>query len=239
MPHKLSEIKANICQIINNLQQLESEQTSLDSKQSSGLQQTTTNLLESLENELPQAAAQVQIRIKQRKRKRFRRLKNKREKAKSVKVTSAPCEAWTTSQDLPTANRKCNRTREELFAHRRCKDALSMLRKFQLLETLCELRGGDKAKLSQELDPMRQVWQRVLQENAEEAPKSLDSQWKEVLFGRDSELVESKGETRKKLLKKRIIWDSYISQGKWGSCIPNKWVLPPDEPSSQWAQYIC
>ncbi|KRF99470.1 uncharacterized protein Dwil_GK19211 [Drosophila willistoni] len=92
-----------------------------------------------------------------------------------------------------------------------------MLRKFQLLETLCELRGGDKAKLSQELDPMRQVWQRVLQENAEEAPKSLDSQWKEVL----------------------IIWDSYISQGKWGSCIPNKWVLPPDEPSSQWAQYIC
>ncbi|XP_068156904.1 uncharacterized protein [Drosophila tropicalis] len=241
MPHKvkLSKIKANICQIINNLQHLESEETNLDNNQSSGLQHVTANLLESLEKELPQAVTQVQVRIKQRKRKRYRRLKNKKEKAECVKVNSTPCEEWTTSQQLPNANRKCDRTREELLAQRRCKDAISMLGKFQLLETLCELRGGDQAKLSQELDPMRKVWQCVLKENSEEAPKSLDSQWNEVLFGQHSELVESKGQTRKKLLKKRIIWDSYISQGKWGSCIPNKWVQPPDEPSSQWAQYIC
>ncbi|EDV52926.1 uncharacterized protein LOC6554567 [Drosophila erecta] len=236
--HKLSEIKANIQQVISSLRQLEQQSSGagsdLDVQRAEELQRSTATLLD----ELDQVPGQ-QVVAQQKQRKRRRRLdRRSKQRAKCASIKSEPTEQKISIE--PPRNPELKQA--EHISLRKQRDAASILETFELLEKLCESRGGDKAALCQKLTHMRRVWRRVREEtqagNAKESKKvaSLESQWNVVFFGPS---LPSAKVNKAKFLEIRSTWDSYISYCGRGSCIPRGWVLPPTKPTAQWVAYRC
>ncbi|KAH8357411.1 hypothetical protein KR084_000829 [Drosophila pseudotakahashii] len=233
---KLSQIKANIQQVIANLEQLEQLNSKagqeLDVGQAEQLQQSTTTLLDELDQVNTQKVADIQ---KQRKRRR-RLIKEKKRRIKRETVKTEITEQKYSIEPPRNPQEK----QAEHISLRKKHDAASILETFDLLEKLCESRGGDKAVLRHKLTQMRRVWRRVQEENqgdhVKESKKaaSIESQWQAVFFGNSEPLVK---ENKGTFLEIRSTWDSYISFADRGSCIPPGWVLPPIKPTAQWAVY--
>ncbi|KAH8383346.1 hypothetical protein KR009_008059, partial [Drosophila setifemur] len=241
MPHKsrkLSEIKSNIRNVLHNLQQLEdlsnAQGQDIDLEQAEDLQRSTTTLLDALDQVEADKVAGIQKQRKRRRRLVKQKIKLRKLKVKKSEKVAKPLPEIKTE---PVARIQ---KQSEHISLRKLHDAASILQTFDLLEKLCESRGGDKAVLSQKLAPMRLVWRRVQQECESEATKetdkvsSLENQWEMVFFGRSSPSVE---ETKKTFLERRSIWDSYISHANKGSSIPRGWVLPPENPTELWTTY--
>lgn len=204
MPHKtlkLSEIKQNILHVLDNLQQLEhlsnDDSQDFNAEQAKVLQRSTTTLLDALDQVPVAKVAGIQ-------KQRDRRRRLDKQKKKKLK-----CRAKKIKQDLE-AKKKIPiepplNPREKQAEHislRKRHDAASMLHTFDLLEKLCESRGGDKVALNQKLAHMRYVWRRVQQENEGDHDKeskkrvsSIESQWEEVFFGQSPALVRENKET--------------------------------------------
>ncbi|KAH8283861.1 hypothetical protein KR054_003766, partial [Drosophila jambulina] len=244
MPHKtlkLSEIKHNIRHVIENLEQLEhltnDDAQEFNAEQAVELQRSTTALLDALD-QVP--AAKVAGKQKQRKRRRCLDKQKKKElkcRAKKAKEDLKPKPKVYIEPPLTPREKQA-----EHISLKKRRDAASMLHTFDLLEKLCESRGGDKVALSQNLAQMRLVWRRVQQENEGDHDKewesrlsSIESQWQTVFFGQNSEKFIR--ENKASFCQKRSIWDSYISYGKRATCIPRGWVLPPENPSDLWKEY--
>ncbi|XP_043652545.1 uncharacterized protein LOC122619590 [Drosophila teissieri] len=236
--HRLSAIKANIQQIISSLGQLEQQSSGsgrdFDVHRAEELQRSTATLLD----ELDKVPAQ-QVVDEQKQRKRRRRLdRRSKQRVRLAPIKSEPTEKKYSIK--PPRNPALEQA--EHISLRKQRDAASILETFDLLEKLCESRGGDKAALGQKLTHMRRVWRRVQEEtqvgNVKESTKvaSLESQWKAVFFGQSLPATKA---NKGKFLEIRSTWDSYISYCGRGSCIPRGWVLPPTKPTAQWAAYRC
>nr|XP_017007799.2 programmed cell death protein 7 [Drosophila takahashii] len=233
---KLSQIKANIQHVIANLERLEQlgrlPGQELDVGQAEELQRTTTTLLDELDQVNAQRVADIQ-----KQRKRWRRLV--KEKKKRFKRETIKTEIKEQKYSVEPPRNPLEKQAEHISLRKK-HDAASILETFDLLEKLCESRGGDKAALRQKLSQMRRVWRRVQEENqgdhVRESQKaaSIESQWQAVFFGNSEPLVK---ENKEKFLEIRSTWDSYISFAGRGSCIPRGWVLPPMKPTAQWAAY--
>ncbi|XP_064552867.1 uncharacterized protein LOC135438471 [Drosophila montana] len=247
--HKLSEIKTDINNVIENLQLLEglsnASPSDLDLKKSRQLKWQTTNLLAKLK-ELPcDQIARIQLKRKRRRQRAKQRAKLQR----SVKRDTLKCvkdKALPSKLNIAAAAHLPAQKRAEHITLKKQHDAKNMLHTFDLLEQLYKARGGNK-DLAEKLSRMRTVWRSVLQECTDEinkeAPTNCEAQWAGVIFG-SSTVPLKQGNLDKKrktqeLIQRRIIWDSYISYGKSGSSIPNGWVLPADMPTAQWARYKC
>ncbi|XP_016949039.1 programmed cell death protein 7 [Drosophila biarmipes] len=233
---KLSEIKASIQHVLANLEQLEQLSCEagqdFDGQQAEELQRRTSTLLDELEKVPAERVADIQ-----KQRKRRRRLD--KEKKKRFKKKAIKCEIREKKYTIEPPRIPQEKQAEHISLRKR-RDAASILETLDLLEKLCESRGGDKAALNHKLTQMRRVWRRVQEENKDDQVKeskkaaSIESQWEAVLFGKPSPLIRgSKG----KFLEIRSTWDSYISFACRGSYIPRGWVLPPLKPSAQWAAY--
>ncbi|XP_016979821.1 uncharacterized protein LOC108045115 [Drosophila rhopaloa] len=242
MPHKnlkLSEIKANIRHVIENLRQLEylssEREQYFNVEQAEELQRSTTTLLYELDQVPGQKVAGIQ---KQRKRRRLLdKQKNKRAKWENKISGKLLFTERKYSIDPP---RNPKKKQAEHISLRKQHDAASILESLDLLEKLCESRGGDKAALSQKLAQMRRVWRRVQEESKGDLVKeskkaaSTESQWDAVFFGQSANWFRK---TKGRFLEIRSTWDSYISHGGRGSYIPKGWVLPSKNPIAQWAAY--
>jgi len=193
---KLSEIKANIQHVLVNLEQLEQLSNEagqdFDVQQAEELQRRTSTLLDELEKVPDEKVADIQ-----KQRKRRRRLV--KEKKKRIKKETIKCEIPEQKYTIEPPRNPQEKQAEHISLRKR-RDAASILETFDLLEKLCESRGGDKAALSQKLSQMRRVWRRVQEENegdhVKESKKaaSIESQWEAVLFGKSSPLSrKSKG----------------------------------------------
>ncbi|KAH8232170.1 hypothetical protein KR032_001151, partial [Drosophila birchii] len=238
---KLSEIKQNIQHVIGNLQQLEhltdDDAQDFNAQQAVELQRCTTTLLDALDQVPAAKVAGIQ---KQRRRRRRLDKQKKRQlkcRAKKAKQDSQSKLKVSTGEPQLAPREK----QAEHISLKKRHDAASMLQTFDLLEKLCESRGGDKLALSQKLARMRLVWRRVQQENecdhdreSQKRVSSIETQWQAVIFGQSSDFVRENKET---FCQRRAIWDSYISYGKRATCIPRGWVLPPENPSNLWKEY--
>lgn len=86
--------------------------------------------------------------------------------------------------------------------------------------------------------------ERKLRSILNDTHKSVEDQWKEVLFGQAEEDLASADSVEKddmgRLIEIRSGWDSCIvpEDYKYGSYIPTGWVLPPERPSSEWKIYL-
>ncbi|KAH8332716.1 hypothetical protein KR074_009530 [Drosophila pseudoananassae] len=236
---KLSEIKECITNILDNLAQLEDlsnvKQSDFDVGQAEELQRLTTTLLGALDQ-----VDTHKVAGKTKHKKRRHRLEKQRKKQRRLEAKkSKDLKIFDQIKIEPVSTRKTNKPAEHIFLKKR-QDAATILQTFNLLEKLCESRGGDKAALTQKLSHMRHVWKQVQQEcesdSTHSAKKeySIDAQWDMVLFGAGSQQGR---QNKNAFLKNRIIWDSYVSQRKGASCIPRGWVLPPENPQHPWMQY--
>ncbi|EDW50978.1 uncharacterized protein LOC6619520 [Drosophila sechellia] len=238
-PHKknrLSEVKAKLQQVISSLGQLEQQSRGagrdFDVHRAEEMQRSTATLLD----ELDQIQAQ-QVVDEQKQRKRRRRL-NRRSQKRVIRATVKSEAAEQKFSTEPPRNTALEEAKHISLQKQR--DAASILETFDLLEKLCESRGGDKAALCQKLNHMRLVWRRVQEEtqagHVKESKKmaSLESQWKTVFFGQS---LPSAKLNKGKFLEIRSTWDSYISYCGRGSSIPRGWVLPPTKPTAQWIPY--
>ncbi|KAM8704924.1 hypothetical protein ACLKA7_009390 [Drosophila subpalustris] len=123
-------------------------------------------------------------------------------------------------------------------------DASNILKTFDLLERLYKARGANN-DLGQKLAQMRTVWRRVKQESENatgtKGPANLEEHWDQVIFGSSCSPLEQrrgqKKQQQRELLQRRLVWDSYICNGKRSSCIPGGWVLPPENPMPEWALF--
>ncbi|XP_020811026.1 uncharacterized protein LOC110186260 [Drosophila serrata] len=238
---KLSAIKANIRNVLENIQQLEhligDDAQEFNAEQAKELQSSTTTLLDALD-QIPVA----KVAGIQKQRRRRRRLDKQRKK--ELKCRSKKPKVALKNLKEALIGPQLTETREKQAEHislRKRHDAASILQTFDLLEKLCEYRGGDKVALSQKLIQMRLVWRGVQQENevdhdreSQKRVSSIESQWQEVFFGKSLDFVRENKET---ICQRRSIWDSYISYGERASCIPRGWVLPPEHPSDLWMEY--
>ncbi|KAH8313767.1 hypothetical protein KR067_011598, partial [Drosophila pandora] len=236
---KLSEIKESITNILDNLAQLEdlsnAKPSDFDLGQAEDLQRRTTTLLDALDQVDARKVAGITKHKKRRhrlgkQRKKKRRLEAK--KSENVKIIDPiKIEPGTAPSNIKPA--------EHIYLKKR-QDAASILQTFDLLEKLCESRGGDTAALSQKLSRMRNVWKQVEKEcecdniHSSKKESSIEAQWDMVLFGAGTQQGR---ENKNTFLKNRTIWDSYISQRQGASCIPRGWVLPPANPTLPWMQY--
>ncbi|KAH8257746.1 hypothetical protein KR038_000125, partial [Drosophila bunnanda] len=241
MPHKtlkLSVIKENIQHVLENLQQLEhlidDDAQDFNAEQAEELQSSTTTLLDALDQVPVAKVAGIQ-----KQRRRRRRLDKQKKRELKCRSKKAKQDFKDISIEPPTLTPR--EKQAEHISLKKRHDAASMLQTFDLLEKLCESRGGDKAALSQKLTQMRLVWRRVQQENEVDHERethkrvsSIESQWQAVFFGKSPDFVKENKET---FCQRRSIWDSYISYGKRATCIPRGWVLPPEHPSDLWTEY--
>ncbi|XP_017073376.1 programmed cell death protein 7 [Drosophila eugracilis] len=234
---KISEIKANINRVVSNLERLDqlscgTSSENLDEEQAQELQRSTTSLLDELDQVPAQKVARIQ------KQRRRRRLDKQKRKAIKWQTNKQETLEHRHSTELPRETPK--EQHADHISLRKQQDAVSILETFDLLEKLCESRGGDKAALSQKLNQMRLVWRKVQEETKGNSVKeskmaaSIESQWDSVFFGKYSPSIK---ENKERFLQIRTTWDSYISYGERGSCIPRGWVLPPVNPSAEWAAY--
>ncbi|XP_017863116.1 PREDICTED: uncharacterized protein LOC108613838 [Drosophila arizonae] len=248
---KLSEIKAKVNNVIDNLQLLEAASNAspngFDLEQSRQLERQTTNLLAEL-SEIPcEKLARTQLQRKQRrqrtKKKLKRQIKLNRPISKSAKVT----ESLPTVNAADEENLKAPKQAEHITLKKH-HDSSNILYTLDLLERLYKARGG-KGNLSEKLVRMRTVWRRVQQESInainQEMPTNCEAQWSKAIFGISSVLLKQGSlKSRRNIhnpqfVEWRAIWDSYISSGKVGSSIPHGWVLPGEKPSADWAKYLC
>ncbi|XP_051863447.1 uncharacterized protein LOC127566043 [Drosophila albomicans] len=252
MPHtlKLSEIKTNITTIIQNLQQLEtvgsSQNNNFNADESATLQQQTTALLSSLEELPAKQIARLQL---QRKRRR-QQIKQKCKKQKRVNRAYARHfkDTKVIAQSLSNEAQPSQTTTKtaQHITLKKLHDANNKIKTFDLLERLYNARGGEK-DLNQRLSRMRAVWRRVKQEceNATggETSLNLEAQWNQVIFGNSCTAFEHRRSQKKQhlqqLIQCRFVWDSYISNGSDATFIPSGWVLPPENPSPEWAEFLC
>ncbi|KAI8044214.1 uncharacterized protein LOC128266382 [Drosophila gunungcola] len=243
MPHqnnKLTEIKTKIRHVIANLQQLQNlseEEHDFNVEQVEELQRNTTTLLDELDQVPIQKVVGLQTHRKR--RRLLDKQKNKRAKCEIKKPEELLLKERKYSV-IPPPNSK--EKQAEHISLRKQHDAAYILENFDLLEKLCESRGGDSRALSQKLAQMRHVWRRVQEESEgddhvkeSKIAASKEPQWEAVFFGKPSNLLR---ENKTRFREIRSTWDSYISLGERGSCVPTGWVLPLIKPISQWAAYI-
>lgn len=186
---KLSEIKANISNVIENLKFLEAASNAsandFDLEQSAQLERHTTNLLAKL-TEMPcEKLARTQLKRKQRRQKAKQKaklqMKLNRSTPISVKVAiSSPPTTLTCEARLKAPKQA------EHITLKKHHDASNMLHTLDLLERLYRARGG-KGELSEKLTRMRTVWRRVQQESInvinQEVPTNCEAQWSKTIFG--------------------------------------------------------
>ncbi|XP_034665289.1 uncharacterized protein LOC117899411 [Drosophila subobscura] len=219
---KLCEIKTNIAESAGDIREF----STVSNAPPSGVDDSKT-------------AAKIAGIQRRRKRRRWKfRQRNKEQQAAEGVVREDPV------PNPPDEPRPAPRGKQaEDIDLKRRHDAASMLERLDLLEKLCEARGGDKAKLTEKLASMRTAWSRVQQETTtgriiESKAPARERQWDIVFFGSPSSIQKRGLGYKAELLRRRSIWDSYITQGKGGSCIPRGWVLPTENPTSEWLEYI-
>ncbi|XP_034485064.1 uncharacterized protein LOC117789957 isoform X2 [Drosophila innubila] len=202
MPHnlKLSEIKTNLTNIIENLQHLESLSNALlnssDVEQSLQLQQHTTTLLSQLEDLSCKQIKSVQV---QRKRRR-QRVKQKRKLQK--RVNKADANYFKDTKVICEPALQQTEKHAEHITLKKLHDATKILQTFDLLERLYQARGGNNDDLGQKLAQMRTVWRRVKQESENETGAqvagNLEKQWDQVIFGSSSAPLKEQRRGQKK-----------------------------------------
>ncbi|ALC45510.1 CG1896, partial [Drosophila busckii] len=233
----LSKIKADINNVIANLQCLEKLSTApvedFNIEHASQIQQRTTALLEQLEQLPHQEILRIQL------RRQLKRIKAKENaKLRKEQCRKTPASVPESSNALTTTEEVGLSAKEQACPLRlkRLGEATMMLQKFDLLEKLYTSRGGHYG-LSQSLAQMRKAWRCVQKENDNtDKLLLLETMWDRVIFGCTSGNIcyQRKGKKAKKdFIQKRTIWDSYICQGT-GTSIPIGWVLPPENPSPEW-----
>ncbi|SPP81031.1 uncharacterized protein LOC117583674 [Drosophila guanche] len=236
---KLCEIKTNIEESAGDIRDLaivrDAPPSGVDAGQVEAPHETTTAQLDEIDSKTAAKIAGIQRR---RKRRRWKfRQRNKEQQAADVVVKQEPV------PNPPDQPRPAPRGKQaEDIDLKRRHDAASMLERLDLLEKLCEARGGDKAKLTEKLAPMRTAWSRVQQATktgriTESKSTAIERHWDVVFFGSPSSSQRRRRGFKAEFLKRRSIWDSYITQGKGGSCIPRGWVLPTENPTSEWVEY--
>lgn len=188
---KLSEIKANVNNVIENLQLLDAASNAspndFDLEQSRQLERQTTKLLAEL-SEIPcEKLARIQLHRK------HRRQKTKKNAKLQIKLNRSIPKPTKVTGSLPTVN--VNAADEKhLIASKQAEhitlkkhhDSSNILYTLDLLERLYKARGG-KGNLSEKLARMRTVWRRVHQESTnainEEMPTNCEAQWSKAIFG--------------------------------------------------------
>lgn len=185
---KLSEIKASIANILDNLSQLENlsnaKPPKFDVGRAEELQQRTTTLLDALDQVDPRKVAGITKHKKRRHSLVKQRNKQRRLKAKKLKDVKNLNPIKIEPDTAPSSNKLA----EHIFLKKR-QDAASILKTFDLLEKLCESRGGDTTALSQKLSRMRHVWKQVQEEcesdniHGGKQESNIEAQWDMVLFG--------------------------------------------------------
>ncbi|EDW24179.1 GL23998 [Drosophila persimilis] len=231
---KLYEIKTNTEQSVADLQKLDVVSNApprrVDAGQLEVPQETTIAQLDEIDSRTAAKIAGIQRRRKRR-RWKFRSKQAAKRLLKNEHVPKPPDEPRPFPMDKKT----------EGITLKKRSDAASVLERLDLLVKLCEARGGDTATLAEKLASMRTVWQRVQQEstsgkiNKSKSPL-IETQWDVVFFGKPSS-CQNRRLNKPEFLMRRSIWDSYITHGKRGSCIPRGWVLPTQEPTSEWVEY--
>ncbi|KAH8407999.1 hypothetical protein KR222_009993, partial [Zaprionus bogoriensis] len=238
---RLSEIKKNVGQIIGNLQQLDSWSTApaadYDAQQALQLQQRTSGLLASLEQLQCERVAGMRAQRKRRRRRVKLLLRQQRRLSSAMgRGSAARAQPASAAAPVPPPQPATHITLG------RCRDASTALTTFELLERLCRARGGDVESLSLKLASMRAAWRRVQQENETRPALQLEAQWNQVIFGTPTAAPEQgrRKQAARALLQRRCNWDSYLNYcSSAASSIPRGWVLPPAEPTPQWALYRC
>ncbi|XP_022212690.2 uncharacterized protein LOC111067726 [Drosophila obscura] len=237
---KLCEIKTNIEQSAAVLRELEigsnAPPSEVEVGQAKAHQETTTKQLDEIDSKTAAKIAGIRRRRKRRRWKFIQRNKEQQAAESVVKEEPVP--------KPPDEPRPAPREKQtENITLKKRYDAASILERLDLLVKLCEARGGDKASLTEKLASMRTVWSRVQQESSatgritESKSPSIETQWDVVFFGQASSSQKQRRGEKPEFLKRRSIWDSYITQGKRGSCIPRGWVLPMEEATSEWLEY--
>ncbi|XP_030369523.1 uncharacterized protein LOC115620435 [Scaptodrosophila lebanonensis] len=179
-----------------------------------------------------------------RRRIKNRRRRDRQKKQKLKKLTAATTLVVEPKSELDEPSILVPSQQQHVRLNK-CYDATKVLHIFELLERLYVARGGSQNVIKSKVSHMRRAWRRVLLENESDssaivsAAQNLESQWEAVIFG-GSRLplrLAYKKQNGSELLRKRFIWDSYISTGEQGSSIPVGWVIPPLSPAQQWAQF--
>lgn len=190
---KLSEIKTNVFNIIENLQQLESlsnaPPTEFDAAQALRQSQDTTSWLSELEKLPCERIAGIQERRKRRRRKTKQQVRQQKSRARLEQKDPYPVLAPIPSS-LPVEPQPA-----EHIALKKLQDASNILTTIDLMERLQKVRGGDDT-LSEKLAPLRLVWRRIHQENQNATERKTEvnvhTQWDKVIFGSSSPVTEKK-----------------------------------------------
>lgn len=215
--------------------------------------------------------SKIQDLLKRRKKKRERirrksaRLKIERNDAqlKRDKLHKV-CDDWVkqkTEKDLEQKRMMEAAQRSELVLYsvnKRIASAEKYLHLFEMVQKLRKSRyhanprkDNNEKGFLEKLERLRCVWsdallaykeeKKKLQSFLSESSKSLEHQWREVLFGEGFQDTTHNMEASslQQLIEIRRTWDSFIVPADYaiGSSIPVGWVTPNENPLEQWKQY--
>ncbi|GAB0087489.1 hypothetical protein DMENIID0001_017980 [Sergentomyia squamirostris] len=159
------------------------------------------------------------------------------------------------------------------FVKKRIKETKEFLAKFYHLQelnlsrTLADEINTEEAEIfDKKMDELKTIWEELLVEYEEEkinleittdhritneplppAPKSIESQWLETIFGPAS-IYDTKNpyliaeRDLNNFIQIRTLWDRYLvpeeTSEDVGSHLPVFWALPSQNPTSQWEKYL-